>query len=110
MAQPTTPAELVVHSDVVTAVTPVKFSKPAMVCRVNTMDWSLMLSVVSERPDILKASRSEDIGGVKLAGAEADDLDGGVVTGINEKVRLAGDAVAEMLYVPAIVLGVPARV
>lgn len=69
-----------------------------------------MLSVVSEGPDVLKASRSEDIGGVKLAGAEADDFDGGVVTDIGEKVHLAGDAVAEMLYVPAIVLGVPARV
>lgn len=58
VAQATTPAELVVASEVVTVVVPVKLSKPGMVCRVNTMEWPLMLKVISEEPDISNALRS----------------------------------------------------
>ena len=58
VAQATTPAELVVASEVVTVVVLVKLSKPGMVCRVNTMDWPLMLRVISGEPDIANALRS----------------------------------------------------
>ena len=63
VAQATTPAELVVASEVVTVVVPVQFWKPGIVCRVSTMDWPLMLSVISEEPDVSNAPRSEDMGG-----------------------------------------------
>lgn len=108
VAQPTTPAELVVVSDVVTVVVPVKFSKPGMVCRINKMDWPLVLNVIIEGPDVSSASRSEDMGGVKLPDAEADDFGGGVMVGIDGKDDVFGDTAAKMLYVLVVALEVPA--
>lgn len=106
MAQPTAPAELVVASEVVTVVVPVKFSKPGMVCRVNTMDWPLMLSVVSEGPDATNASRSEDMGGVKLPDAEADDPGGSVIIGIDGKDDVLRDATVKTPCMLAVTLEV----
>ena len=108
VAQPTTPAELVVASDVVTVFVPVKSSKPGMVCRVNKMDWPLMLNVISEGPDVSNASRSEDMGGVKLPDAVSDDVGGGVMVGTDGKDDVFGGTVTKMLYVLVVALEVPA--
>ena len=81
VTQAGTPAVLVVASEIVTVVVPVKFSKPDMVCRDKMMDWPLMLSVISEGPEVASASMSEDMGGVKLPDAVADDIGGGVMIG-----------------------------
>ncbi len=85
MTQAATPAELVAASEIVTVVVPVKLSKPDMVCRAKMMDWPLMLSVISEGPEVASASMSEDMGGVKLPDAAADDFGGGVMIGSDGK-------------------------
>lgn len=107
VTQTTTPAELVVISEVVTVVVPVKSSKPGMVCRVKVMDWPLMLSVISEGPDVSNASRSEDMGGVKLPVAEADDFGRGVMVGIDRKDDVVRDVAAKAMRMLVVVLGKP---
>lgn len=106
VTQPTAPAELVVFSEVVTVVVPVKSWKPGMVCRVNRMDRPLTFSVITEGPVVSSAERSEDIGGVKLPGAEADDFGGGVMVGGTGVDDLMGDAAAKALCMLLVVLGV----
>lgn len=87
---------------------PVKFPKPDMVCRVNTMDWPLTFNVISEGPDVLNALRSEDMGGVKLPDPEADDVGGGVMLGIDGEDVLDRDSATEMLNVFVVAIEVPA--
>ena len=106
VAQATTPTELVVASEVVTVVVPVKFWKPDIVCRVSTMDWPLMCSVVSGGPDVSNASRSEDMGGVKLPGAEDDDFGGVVMIGVDEKDDVARDSAGAGLYIVVVAVEV----
>lgn len=106
VAQATTPAELVVASEVVTVVVPVKLSKPDIVCRVSTMVWPLMLSVINEEPDVSNALRSEDMGGVKLPGAEDDDFGGGVMIGVDEKDDVVGDSADAALCMAVVALDV----
>ena len=48
-----------------------------MVCRVSTTDWPLTLRVSREGPVASKACRSEDMGGVKLPGAEVENFETG---------------------------------
>lgn len=107
MAHATAPAELVVASEVVTVVVPVKFSKPDMVCRVKTMDWPLMFSVISEGPDFTKAARSEDIGAVKFPDVKMDDDGGGVIVGVDGEDVVMMKATAETLYLLVIALKLP---
>ena len=100
VAQPTTPAVFVVFSEAVTVVVPVKSSKPDIVCRFNTIDWPLILRVSSEGPDGANASVSEDMGGVKLPGAEADDFSGGVMVGVcGDDDDVVGDNAAATPYI-----------
>ena len=48
------------------------------------------------------------MGGVKLPGAEADDLGGGVMIGIEEKDNVAGGVAAAALDMAVVALDVPA--
>ncbi|KAL9127960.1 MAG: hypothetical protein Q9175_007631 [Cornicularia normoerica] len=70
------------------------------------MDWPLMLSVVSEGPDATNASRSEDMGGVKLPDAEADDPGGSVIIGIDGKDDVLRDATVKTPCMLAVTLEV----
>ena len=107
VTQATAPAVLVAISEVTTVVVPVKFSKPGMVCRINTMDWPLMLSVISEGPDVSSALKSEDMGGVKLPDAEADDFGGRVMLGIDGKDDVVGETAATTLSMLVVEVKVP---
>lgn len=112
---------MVATSEIVTVVVPVKLSKPDMVCRAKMIDWPLMLSVMSEGPEVASASMSEDMGGVKLPDAVADDFGGDVMIGSDGKEDDFGEGVVvgidgeddvlndmATLYMLVIALGVPA--
>lgn len=69
-----------------------------------------MLSVVNGEPDVANALRSEDMGGVKLPEAEADDFDGGVIIGVDGKDDVAGDPADAALYMAVVALDVPVAI
>ena len=107
VAHPIAPAELVVASEVVTVVVPVKFSKPGMVSRIKTMDWPLTLSVISEGPDVSKAARSEDIGRVKFPDVKTDDLGDDVIVDFDVEEIVVANAAAEIPYLLVVALEPP---
>lgn len=71
------------------------------------MDWPLMLSVISEGPDVSNAARSEDIGGVKFPDVKTDDLGGGVIVGIDGEELVVANAADETLYLLVVALEPP---
>lgn len=71
------------------------------------MDWPLMLSVISEGPDVSSALKSEDMGGVKLPDAKADDFGGRVMLGIDGKNDVVGEAAATTLSMLVVEVKVP---
>lgn len=65
-----------------------------------------MLSVIREGPDVANALRYEDMGGVKLPGAEDDDFGGGVMIGVDGKDGVVGDSADAVLCIAVVALDV----